>query len=754
MNLIVQKFGGTSLASVEHIQNVAKKVLASKKTGKDVVVVVSAMAKETDRLLDLTSKISTDLISPEMDLVASTGETIMCALLSMALHTLGQPARSFLGHEIPILTDNSVSQAQVLSLNPSRTSVAELLWISHKKPTNIMKSTSWPEPPGARLAFAGLHTLLDVALEHAQKQGDKQFLLWLDKGVYESCSYTFAELDVRAKALAVRLLEATAGKRASGQQGAALIATKPGLEFVVAFFACIYAGVAAVPVLPLKPDEPASRLFIILQDSGASAILTDRPTLRTLQNKTEITDLVPLLSIEDTEDHLAHRWQYPNVDADTVAFIQYTSGSTGFPKGVVITHRNLISNQLMIAAAMHHDSETVFVSWCPVYHDMGLIGNLIQPFCLGVRCVIMSPLAFIANPFNWLQAISKYRGTTSGGPNFAYELCLSRIDERQIEKLDLSCWKVAFNGAEPIRSDTLRRFAETFASAGFNEKAIYPCYGMAEGTLLVTGKRFPEMYSTVVVDKDQLEKHQAQIIADPERHDGKQVELVSSGYSMIDCEVLIVDPRQRTPLDEREIGEIWVSAPSVSAEYKNQPTLSNDRLNARIAGQIDQKAYLRSGDLGFMHEGELYVTGRSKELIIVAGKNHYPQDIEATVKLALMKEYQVDPTFTCAAFAVEVDEVERMSLVLYVPGRTAARLPIEMTRKLIRTAVTRHHGLAPHDVRIVSCRLPVTSSGKLKRIKCKEMLVNGAFDAYTLTDTPDGDLSSQLLPAEEEAISG
>ena len=607
---------------------------------------------------------------------------------------------------------------------------------------------------GAAPAFASLTTLLDVAIEHAHARGDQQFLLWLDRGQYESCSYTFAELERRAKALAVHMLDATAGQRRDGQQGAALIATKPGPEFIVAFFACIYAGMAAVPVLPLKPDEPAARLLIILEDAGASAILTDQPTLRTIQRRTEITDRVPLLAIGECDPALAQRWRYPVVDAESVAFIQYTSGSTGFPKGVVITHRNLMSNQRMITAAMNHDSNTVFVSWCPVYHDMGLIGNLIQPFCLGVRSVLMSPLAFIANPINWLQAISKYRGTTSGGPNFAYELCLSRIDEQQIATLDLSCWKVAFNGAEPIRADTLRRFADAFAAAGFDSKAIYPCYGMAEGTLMVTGKHFPDLYSTLMVDKEQLEHHRAHIVADPGRHSGTTVEIVSCGRRMAGCDVLIVQPDLRTALGDLHIGEVWVCAESVSREYKNQAALSSERLRARLAGQDGGPVYLRSGDLGFMYQGQLYITGRSKELIIVAGKNHYPQDIEATVKAALVQEYQVDPTFACAAFAVEVDGAERMSLVLYVHGRTASRLPIEMARKLIRTAVTRHHALTPHEVRIVSCRLPVTSSGKLKRIKCKEMLASGQFDAYTLADHPDAGIGGQLAHAREEAISG
>jgi acyl-CoA synthetase (AMP-forming)/AMP-acid ligase II len=360
------------------------------------------------------------------------------------------------------------------------------------------------------------------------------------------------------------------------------------------------------------------------------------------------------LSTDDLEENLRDEWQRPVLTGDTPAFLQYTSGSTSQPKGVIVSHANLLHNEELIQQAFSQTESSVIVGWLPLYHDMGLIGNVLQTLYVGAQCVLMSPAAFLQSPFRWLQAISYAKATTSGGPNFAYDLCVRKISEEQRAQLDLSSWKVAFNGAEPIRPATLERFTEAFAPCGFNAEAFHPCYGLAEATLFVTGKAAgsPRAQSFNVAE---LVKNR---VVSSGGNGTENKRLVSCGVSFGEQTVVVVNPETRIEADTDEVGEIWVAGPSIAGGYWNQPEATRQTFHAQLAGDT-QKKFLRTGDLGFVFDGELYVTGRLKDLIIIRGLNHYPQDIEQTVE----QSHAALRPGCGAAFSVEIEGEEKLVVV-------------------------------------------------------------------------------------------
>ncbi|WP_414582659.1 amino acid adenylation domain-containing protein [Scytonema sp. PCC 10023] len=528
------------------------------------------------------------------------------------------------------------------------------------------------------------------------------FTFLLD-GETKQATLTYQQLDQLSRRIAVQL-------QARGLTGErALLLYPPGLDYLAAFFGCLYAGVIAVPAYPPRNQRNTPRIQAIEKDAQAAIALTTTAILSTVQSLlTQKTDLTSLQWL--TTDNLAQgtedTWQQPSIDKDTLAFLQYTSGSTGTPKGVMLSHGNLLHNAAVTYQYMGHSSSSQFVSWLPAYHDMGLIGGILQPLYGGFPCTLMPPASFLQSPYRWLKAISDYKGTTSGGPNFAYELCVQKITPEQRSTLDLSSWSVAFNGAEPIRHETLERFALSFAECGFCPEAFYPCYGMAEATLMVSGSVKANVPITKIVQKTALEQNR---VIDIQPDDSDCQSLVSCGRTLSDQQIIIVNPETLTACPPDEVGEIWVSGPSVGQGYWNRLEETQQTFHACVTDGGSEK-FLRTGDLGFLDNGELFITGRAKDLIIIRGRNLYPQDIELTVE----RSYPCLRSGSGAAFTVELDNEEKLVVVQELEFR--AKPNIEEVIAAIRQAVAEEHEVQVYAVVLIKGgSIPKTSSGKIQR---------------------------------------
>ncbi|WP_437811936.1 amino acid adenylation domain-containing protein [Sorangium sp. So ce1078] len=561
-------------------------------------------------------------------------------------------------------------------------------------------------------------TLVALLRRRAEQRPSGHAYTFLLDGEADARAMTYGELDRRARALAAELQQgARAGERA-------LLLVPPGLDFIAAFFGCLYAGLIAVPVPLPQRKSGLLRVLAIVRDCRPSVVLTAEAFLGAvamLRDDPSLAELSHLrcMAVDTIRDGQEDAWRAPRVTAETVAFLQYTSGSTGTPKGVVLTHGNLLRNELMIQRAFAHTEESLIVGWLPPHHDMGLIGNILQPLYVGVPCVQLAPEHFLMRPRRWLEAISRYRATTSGGPNFAYELCIRKIPQDQREGLDLGSWQVAFNGAEPIRAATLDRFAEAFAPAGFRRAAFYPCYGLAEATLLVSGGAADAPPIVRAVDRAALEQGRA--VFDP-RDPEAGLSLVGCGGSPAGDEVRIVDPETLRPCDDERVGEIWVAGASVAQGYWERPEETAATFEARLS--TGEGPFLRTGDLGFLSRGELYVTGRLKDLIIVRGRNLYPQDIELTAE-------QSHPSLRAgggAAFSVEVDGEERVVIVQELGRRASASVDPAELGAAIERAVADRHEVAVHAVALIKPgSLPRTTSGKVQRRACRGRFLDGSL---------------------------
>jgi acyl-CoA synthetase (AMP-forming)/AMP-acid ligase II len=546
-------------------------------------------------------------------------------------------------------------------------------------------------------------TLLDVVHERAQRHPERVAYTWLEDGEREGESCTYAELDARARDVAAALRERIApGDRV-------LLLYNESLAFTVAFFGCLYAGAVPVPTAPdyVRPLAALMRLAPIVQDAQPRLVLSSGSLARMLEaageERARALQGLPLLDSTAVPRGGGAAWTPATVTADSPAFLQYTSGSTGTPKGVRVSHGNLLSNMAMLVDAFEASEQTVVVSWLPVFHDMGLIAQILLTAYCGCRCLLMSPVAFIQEPRRWLAAITRYRGTLSGGPNFAYDLCVRRIAPAAREGLDLSSWHTAFNGSEPIRVETLDRFGDAFAACGFDARAFAPGYGLAEATVMVSCQR-PGGMRTAIVDAEALAENRVRFVAPG----GPSARRLTAVGPVPDGEdIRIVDPDTCAPLEEGQIGEVWVAGPNVASGYWERQEESEAVFGGRIG---DDGPYLRTGDLGFLHEGELYVTGRLKDLIIVLGRNYYPQDIERTVEAS---HPAVRPGCS-AAFAVEGASGELVVVVAEVrPEHTGAQAEIAAAA---RRAVALEHGITLHDLACIAPgRIRKTTSGKIMR---------------------------------------
>jgi acyl-CoA synthetase (AMP-forming)/AMP-acid ligase II/acyl carrier protein len=536
-------------------------------------------------------------------------------------------------------------------------------------------------------------TILDALCLRAAALPDRPaYHLLSDEGA-ETGQLTWSGLDRRARALGAHL----DARKARGER--AILLYPSGLDYIAGLYACLYAGVVAVPAYPPRVNRHISRILSIVEDcapryvlthssviAGIGAVLSNFPTLRKLQwIATDTLDLA-----EDSE------WTPAPPPADSLAFLQYTSGSTATPKGVIVTHANLLRNLDLIGNGFGVDDQSVIVSWLPMYHDMGLIGNILATGWLGSQCYVMSPAAFVRRPAVWLQAISRFGATASGGPSFAYDLCVQKVSEEDCAGLDLSSWRTAFNGAEPIRAETMRRFAAKFQRHGFRSAAFFPCYGLAEATLFVAGGRGFDQAG-------------------------------SSGRAHVD-RVAVVDPSSRRECAPGAVGEIWVSDASVAGGYWGRPAASAETFGARLAS-TDEGPFLRTGDLGVMRDGQLSVLGRIKDLIIIRGRNLYPHDIEATAEAATAA---LCPR-GAVAFGVERDREERLVIVAEVAREHRSRLDVEEVGEAVCRAIAGEHGVSPFEIVFIRPASTLrTSSGKLQRNATRDAYHEDALDVMAV----------------------
>lgn len=575
---------------------------------------------------------------------------------------------------------------------------------------------------GSASGFPEVTTLVDLLNVRSHVQSDQLAYRFLPEGtVGDEITITYRELDQRARAIASLLRELSC----QGQR--VLLLYPAGLDYIAAFLGCLYAGAIAVPAYPPRPNRSLQRIQAIIQDSKAAIALTQEAVLSKLEQRfAECPELKSLywLSTDVLDDQLASAWQRPSITADSLALLQYTSGSTAAPKGVMISHDNLLHNSSLINEFFQDSPASSGVSWLPPYHDMGLVGGLLQPLYVGAPMTLMPPVAFLQKPIRWLQAISHYRATTSGGPNFAYDLCVRKTTPDQWKSLDLSCWELAFSGAEPILHETLERFAATFSAFGFRREAFYPCYGMAETTLMVTGGEKGSLPQTHLANAKALQINQ---VVPPTGPDEARV-LVSCGQAPSPDQVQIVDPETTQPCPADIIGEIWVKHSRSTAQgYWNRPEQTRHSFDAHCLG--DDQAFLRTGDLGFLHNGELYVTGRLKDLIIIRGRNHYPQDIEATVENA----HSALRAGAGAAFSVELGEAEQLVIVQELERSQLRKANPEEVCAAIRRQVAEQHELQVSAIVLLKTNsLPKTSSGKIQRYLCRSGFLDGQLDTvYT-----------------------
>lgn len=610
--------------------------------------------------------------------------------------------------------------------------------------------------------FGGFPTsFVDVLKWRAEQEPERTAYIYLSDGETSEESITYKELDSRARSIAANLQEESqAGQRA-------LLVYPPGLDFLSAFLGCLYANIVAVPVYPPRKDKDLIRIMAVIDNSEPRFGMTTAPILSRFQKVLEDADIPQLRDLRWVATDsvagnlsLAGNWKEPVISGDDLAFLQYTSGSTSLPKGVMVSHGNLIYNQRMLTPSTAHSKDSILISWLPLYHDMGLIGNILHPLYIGFKCIFMSPEAFLQRPLRWLDAITRYRATTTGGaPNFAYELCVNRVTTEQRQSLDLSTWEFALVGSDTVRHSTLERFAEAFEPCGFRKEAFYPAYGLAEATLIVSGGEKAEPPHYLTVKQSALQNHRVEI----ENSDiDNAYTLVGCGKTLLDQEIVIVDPEKKTPCGPDEIGEIWVRGKNVARGYWNNDEQTKELLRAEIKGK-EGVYYLRTGDLGFLRDEELYITGRLKNMIIIRGRNHYPHDIELTVESSV----QALRAGCSAAFTIEVNGEERLVVIAELERRfmtdrrkkAESRVPIDQRAssdrrrfneedtgfseiaenpildeaiQTMREAVAEEHGLQVHSIVLIRpVSLPKTTSGKIRRLDAKRQFLEGKLIEIT-----------------------
>ncbi|WP_437762186.1 AMP-binding protein [Sorangium sp. So ce281] len=581
-------------------------------------------------------------------------------------------------------------------------------------------------------------TLVDLLQGSAETHAGRPAYTFLSDGESVGASLPFEALDRRARGIAAHIQSCT-------KEGERVLLLLPqGIDYVAAFFGCLYAGVVGIPLY-----EPQPRLFGKISAVGANAT----PSLVLIQSSArEAVDALfsahpvwqgcRVVALDTLDESAASRWRRPPLSLDRLAYLQYTAGSTSTPKGVMITHGNLVDNLSLLHERLGHDADTVHVSWLPQFHDMGLVIGTLLTLYGGGHTVFMSPMSFIRRPLRWLAAISKYRGHTTAAPNFAYRLCIERITPAERDTLDLSSWSIGINGAEPIDVDTTEQFAEYFAPAGLRRTTLCPGYGLAESTVAVSVKGRAGGYMTRTVQRAALERHE---LIDAQPGTDGATTLVEGG-SLLAPQILIVDPETRVRCEPTQVGEIWVAGDSVGQGYWALPEESEHTFRGFLA-DTGKGPFLRTGDLGFISEGHLFITGRIKDLIIIRGRNHYPHDIEES---SLRSHPALRPI--SAAFSIQVEGREEMAIVQEVRAQEARGNLVEMMQA-IRQCVAADHELRPYVVVLVrQGTIPKTTSGKTQRSACRAALLAGKLDELARDVLPESQSTAALYKADWESV--
>lgn len=586
-----------------------------------------------------------------------------------------------------------------------------------------MTHTMTGPPPTA------LRSLPGILRTRAQQQPERVAYMFLHNGEGEAETLTYGELDAGARTRAAALTERLGG-------GSAVLLYPSGLEFVRALLGCMYAGVTGAPVQVPSRVRGLQRMRRIADDAGASAVLTTTAVKRELEECFADRPELSGLTLVDTESlPTASNGLWPGTDPqpEDIALLQYTSGSTGDPKGVMVSHGNCVHNAAETDELWPCAPDGTVVSWLPLFHDMGLLFGVVLPLWAGIPACLMGPDAFIRRPARWLEAISRFRGTHAAAPSFAYELCVRAADEGGVPpELDLRSWRVAANGAEPVRSSTVRAFTETFSPMGFAEAAMCPGYGLAENTLKATGSSQDRPPGVLWLSSEELAADRVVPVVEGA---GDGTPLVSCGSPARATRLRIVDPVTRSVCPPDRVGEIWISGPCVAAGYRGRPAESEETFRARTPGdgRGSTEPHLRTGDLGFVHDGELYITGRLKDVIIRKGRNFYPQDIELSAESA---HPGLRPS-CAAAFSADDGESERLVVAVEADGRVLRSIGSEELRRRIRDQVWDGQRLQADDVVLIRRgALPKTSSGKVQRRACRRQYLEDGLSAAMVKGKP------------------
>jgi acyl-CoA synthetase (AMP-forming)/AMP-acid ligase II len=566
------------------------------------------------------------------------------------------------------------------------------------------------------------HTLITSLIDYqAGAYPEKNAFVFLadDEKQY---SITFEELQIKAKKVAAAI-QHLSGIRANDN---ALLMFQPGLNYITMLLGCIYAGVVPVPVYPPNTRN-ITRIKHIVEETSSKLIFAERSlhnNYTKLANDEKLTQWEQNLLADkhwlfEDVGQMNTSADYRQIDfhPDQTAFLQYTSGSTSAPKGVQVSHYNILHNAELCHKYFGHTPACTMVSWLPPYHDMGLIGGIFQPLYIGMTGVVMSPISFLKRPVRWLKAISDIKPegngfVCSGAPNFAYDFCVSKITAEDRDTLDLRHWEIAYSGSEPVKGSTLRNFSDFFQKSNFNPKAFYPVYGLAEATLLVTAG-VP------------LHGHLSKYFNLAALNDGKVMECsMEEGIEIVGCGnilpeqcVLLIDHLTMQPVPKDSIGEILIAGDSVTQGYYNKESLSREVFNTKIDG-YSEKGFLRTGDLGFVYNGQLFIQGRLKDLIIIRGRNYYPQDIEFAIA-EISNDLREN---TCAAFSIEVDAQESLVVVQELKRTAKNKVNLEAITNSIVNKISKEFNLRPYDVILIEpSTIPKTTSGKIQRNKVKEL---------------------------------